>query len=142
MTAQQQDIPAVPSAALATRSLGKAVPFEGEGGVFTQSWFPICLSSAATSHFVRGFDFLDGRVIVFRDEHGLAHVTSAYCPHLGADLAEGDMIEGQVRCIFHHWRYDGQGRYAHIQSGDPRSEEHTSELTSLMRISCTVFCLK
>src|SRR3546814_16737742 len=97
MTAQQQEIPAVPSAARATRSRGKAVPFEGEGGVFTQSWFPICLSSAATSHFVRGFDFLDGRVIVFRDEHGLAHVTSAYCPHLGADLAEGDMIEGQVQ---------------------------------------------
>src|SRR3546814_2495251 len=27
-------------------------------------------------------------------------------------------------------------------SGDPRSEEHTSELQSLMRISYAVFCLK
>src|SRR3546814_15367765 len=88
MTAQKQDIPAVPSAALATRSLGKAVPFEGEGGVFTQYWFPICLYSAATSHFFRGFDFLAGRDIVFRDEHGLAPVTTDYCSHLWADLAE------------------------------------------------------
>src|SRR3546814_3417672 len=32
---------------------------------------------------------------------------------------------------------DGAGR-----SGDPRSEEHTSELQSLMRISYAVFCLK
>src|SRR3546814_6854039 len=28
------------------------------------------------------------------------------------------------------------------QSGQPRSEEHTSELQSLMRISYAVFCLK
>src|SRR3546814_3839352 len=32
------------------------------------------------------------------------------------------------------WRYRG--------SGPPRSEEHTSELQSLMRISYAVFCLK
>src|SRR3546814_2341481 len=31
---------------------------------------------------------------------------------------------------------------AHIEAGDMRSEEHTSELQSLMRISYAVFCLK
>src|SRR3546814_6095202 len=42
----------------------------------------------------------------------------------------------------------GRGRYAgktHIGQGrhvGPRSEEHTSELQSLMRISYAVFCLK
>src|SRR3546814_5190439 len=34
---------------------------------------------------------------------------------------------------------DGSGRH---QRGDRRSEEHTSELQSLMRISYAVFCLK
>src|SRR3546814_4510340 len=29
-----------------------------------------------------------------------------------------------------------------VPGGDPRSEEHTSELQSLMRISYAVFCLK
>src|SRR3546814_5052191 len=32
--------------------------------------------------------------------------------------------------------------HAHIDTGDHRSEEHTSELQSLMRISYAVFCLK
>src|SRR3546814_10022090 len=36
-----------------------------------------------------------------------------------------------------HWRYGGRDR-----SGAARSEEHTSELQSLMRISYAVFCLK
>src|SRR3546814_9025345 len=41
------------------------------------------------------------------------------------------------RCIVH------QGRKARaIQRGRHRSEEHTSELQSLMRISYAVFCLK
>src|SRR3546814_2082231 len=31
---------------------------------------------------------------------------------------------------------------AHLLIDDPRSEEHTSELPSLMRISYAVFCLK
>src|SRR3546814_404711 len=37
----------------------------------------------------------------------------------------------------------GHGRSAHLPPGaDYRSEEHTSELQSLMRISYAVFCLK
>src|SRR3546814_9855007 len=39
-----------------------------------------------------------------------------------------------------HWRRSGRP-YA-LQPCAPRSEEHTSELQSLMRISYAVFCLK
>src|SRR3546814_3430145 len=35
-----------------------------------------------------------------------------------------------------------QQPYARIKQEQPRSEEHTSELQSLMRISYAVFCLK
>jgi nitrite reductase/ring-hydroxylating ferredoxin subunit len=101
------------------RALSLPVPFEGEDGKFTQSWYPICLSSAASQDFVRGFDFLDGRVIVFRDADGGAHVLSAYCPHMGADLSIGDLLSGQVRCVFHHWRYGADGRCAGMPSKDP-----------------------
>src|SRR3546814_6183470 len=34
------------------------------------------------------------------------------------------------------------GRHANADAARPRSEEHTSELQSLMRISYAVFCLK
>src|SRR3546814_2179049 len=46
---------------------------------------------------------------------------------------------GQVgkQCVSHH----GAG-YPHGFSNHNRSEEHTSELQSLMRISYAVFCLK
>src|SRR3546814_6294697 len=35
-----------------------------------------------------------------------------------------------------------QGLQKHVEVDEPRSEEHTSELQSLMRISYAVFCLK
>src|SRR3546814_8609887 len=39
-------------------------------------------------------------------------------------------------------RREGGGRRAERHHGQKRSEEHTSELQSLMRISYAVFCLK
>src|SRR3546814_4018049 len=40
------------------------------------------------------------------------------------------------------WNDDMSGCFVKIKSEEARSEEHTSELQSLMRISYAVFCLK
>ena len=94
-------------------------PGEGEGGLFTQSWFPICLSSDVPPGDFKAYDFLDGRVLVVRDLQGQAQVLSAYCRHLGADLTGADMIDGTLRCPFHYWRYAMDGRCVATGSGDP-----------------------
>src|SRR5215813_6714502 len=85
------------------RLLGRRVPAEGDDGLFTQSWFPICLASDVGRGQIVGADFLGGRVVVFRTAAGTVRVLSAYCPHLGADLAAGDVYEDTIRCPFHHW---------------------------------------
>ncbi len=100
------------------RVLGRPVPAEGEDGRFTQSWFPICLSSEVPEGRVRGEDFLDGRVVVFRGTSGTVQVLSAYCPHLGADLAVGDVQDDTIRCAFHHWQYNQDGTCVQTSVGD------------------------
>ena len=60
------------------RPRGKPIPREGENGLFTESWFPICPSYELRPGEVIGRPFLDGRIIAFRDEHGIAQVLSAY----------------------------------------------------------------
>jgi nitrite reductase/ring-hydroxylating ferredoxin subunit len=97
---------------------GKPLPSEGEGGAFSQTWWPICLASDVAPGQARGFDFLDGRVLVFRDATGAARVLSARCPHLGADLAVGDVHEGALRCAFHHWQFDADGHCLRTGVGD------------------------
>src|SRR3546814_5998291 len=59
----------------------------------------------------------------------------------GGDLARADAHQ-QRRSLFHRQVPGDAARrlYAHVRAD--RSEEHTSELQSLMRISYAVFCLK
>ena len=94
-------------------------PAEGEDGLFSLSWHPICLSTDLERGQVKGFDFLDGRIVVMRGEDGIAQTLSAYCPHMGADLCVGSVIGNTLRCAFHHWQYDGSGRCVKTASGDP-----------------------
>src|SRR3546814_3306568 len=57
------------------------------------------------------------------------------------DLSNLDKSQcGVTDCIFSGWRVSAEGERRARRSC--RSEEHTSELQSLMRISYAVFCLK
>jgi len=101
------------------RPLAIRPPAEGEDGLFSLSWHPICLSGEVARGQVRGFDFLDGRIVVMRGEDGVAQVLSAFCPHLGADLAVGNVVGNTLRCAFHRWQYDCTGKCVKTASGDP-----------------------
>lgn len=101
------------------RPQGAPVPREGEEGLFSQSWFPICLSSEVPVGKIAAFPFLDGRVVVFRDAEGVPAVMSAYCPHFGADLANGELVGNQVQCPFHRWKFDSSGRCTATGCEDP-----------------------
>lgn len=102
-----------------THRFNNAVPREGENGVFSESWFPICLSEELQVGQLRGETFLDGKVVVFRGEDGVARVMSAYCPHVGADLSVGCVVGNRVQCAFHKWEFDQQGACAKTAVGDP-----------------------
>lgn len=91
---------------------------EGTGG-FSRTWFPVCQSDDVAAGEVVGRDFLDGRVVVVRGASGDASVMSAYCPHLGADLSLGTVQGHDLRCAFHHFRFDMAGRCTATGSGDP-----------------------
>src|SRR5260370_41806667 len=84
------------------RHLGKAIPAEGENGLFSESWFPICLSTSLLPGKVLGVDFLGGRVVAVLTLSGTAQGLSAFCAHLGADLSVGDVDGETLRCAFPH----------------------------------------
>jgi len=92
--------------------------YEIQTGVFPQSWYPMALSREIATGALTGVDFLGTRVIVYRDSEGRPIVQSAYCPHLGADLSQGQLVEGRVRCPFHHWSFGADGHCVHIPTGD------------------------
>ena len=99
--------------------LRKHIAAEGEDGLFRQSWYPLCLSSEVPAGQVLGCSFLDGKVVAFRGDDGAVHVTSAYCPHVGADLSVGRVVGNNLQCAFHHWEYNAQGQCEKTGIGDP-----------------------
>src|SRR3546814_3992055 len=94
------------------------------------------------------------RALIIRGEDGTVRAFHNVCRHRGSRVAV--KAKGQCRsalvCPFHGWSYNldgtlrGPARPKTLPKLDPvefgRSEEHTSELQSLMRISYAVFCLK
>lgn len=97
---------------------GKPVPPQGVENGYDQNWYPICLSTDIGNGQIHGTEFMNGRVVVVRDEGGHAQVLSAYCRHLGADLGNAEMIDGKIRCPFHHWLYDHGGQCVATAVGD------------------------
>src|SRR3546814_7826333 len=66
---------------------------------------------------------------VVRDQHQAGAVGAVEFEHLVEHGGRGLLVEVARRLVAEH-------------AAGPRSEEHTSELQSLMRISYAVFCLK
>ena len=98
-------------------SLAKQHHTATEAG-FHRSWYPLCLARELAAGKVIGRDFLGTRVVGYRDQAGRPVVQSAWCPHLGADLSVGRIVDGRLRCAYHHWSFDGTGACAHIPTGD------------------------
>jgi cholesterol 7-dehydrogenase len=64
--------------------------------------------------------------VVFRDASGHAQVVDAYCPHLGANLADGDVQGDSVECPFHGWKIRGDGCViGHANGGEPDPRHRT-----------------
>lgn len=85
---------------------------------YHRSWYPVCLARDLPAGKPLGRDMLGTRLVAWRDDAGQPVVTNAWCPHLGADLAGGEIVEGRLRCPYHHWSFDGSGACVHIAAGD------------------------
>lgn len=69
-------------------------------------------------------DFQDGKphqikafgmkLVVWASEDGTINVLDAYCRHMGGDLSQGTVKDGNIACPFHDWRWGGNGRCAKI----------------------------
>lgn len=96
----------------------RSVVREGEGGLYSQNWYPLCRSGDVAPGQVIGRPFLGGKVVVFRTEDGVAQVTSGYCVHMGSDLSLGSVVDGELVCRFHQWRFGANGKCTRTGSGD------------------------
>lgn len=105
-----------------TQRRGRGFEPQGPDG-YHVGWYPVCLASEIDGDRIQSTEFLNGRVVAFRGPDGTPAVLSAYCRHLGADLGIGELVDGCIRCAFHHWRYDEDGKCVSIPvEGEPPAD--------------------
>ncbi len=58
-------------------------------------------------------------LLAFRDSRGVVGVIDQYCPHRGANLWLGRNEECGIRCVYHGWKFDTDGRCVDMPTSYP-----------------------
>jgi phenylpropionate dioxygenase-like ring-hydroxylating dioxygenase large terminal subunit len=71
-------------------------------------WYIACASADLRGKPVP-FKLMGTPLVAFRDAEGKASVLLDRCPHRMVPLSLGGVVEGQIECSYHGWRFDGDG---------------------------------
>lgn len=80
-------------------------------------WYVAALSDELGGNPL-GRIYLDTKVVLFRDDAGVAHALSDRCPHRFVPLSAGRVVGGALECPYHGLRFDGTGACAHNPQGE------------------------
>jgi len=101
-----------------TRS-GPATPM---GTLVRRYWQPIALSEELNGpRPVKAVRVLGLDLVLFRGGDGRLGLLDRDCPHRGADLAFGRLENGGLRCLFHGWLFDADGKCLETPGEPPES---------------------
>ncbi|WP_437645525.1 Rieske 2Fe-2S domain-containing protein [Sorangium sp. So ce362] len=82
---------------------------EGRGGFVEGAWYIIADAARVGKRPVTVERF-GTRLVLFRDERGALVAARARCPHRGADLGLGRVVDGTIECPYHGFRFASDGR--------------------------------
>src|SRR5499426_1801316 len=86
-------------------------PGTAAGALMRRYWQPAALVDELSGNRpVKALRLLGEDLVLFRDEQGRYGLLARACPHRGTDLAYGRLEDGGLRCAFHGWLFDVQGR--------------------------------
>ncbi len=81
---------------------------------YPRGWFCIGTDYEFTS-LPRKLDYFGTSLVAYRGaESGEVHILDAYCPHMGANLAGGEVQGNSIVCPFHAWSWGSDGFCDHI----------------------------
>lgn len=96
------------------------------GDIIAQGWCWLMLSHGLKCGQVKPASIAGHELAVFRGKDGVVAALDAYCPHMGAHLAEGKVEDNQLRCLFHNWRFSAQGQCTDIPCLDKKLQMRVS----------------
>jgi phthalate 4,5-dioxygenase oxygenase subunit len=94
------------------------------GELLRRYWQPVALSEELPPGAPPvKIKLLGEDLVLFRDDQGRPGLLGIHCSHRGTDLSYGRVENGGLRCLYHGWLYDVEGRCLE-QPGEPGGGEH------------------
>lgn len=92
------------------------------GELMRRYWQPVCLSSELRE-LPKRIRILCEDLVVFRDRQGRVGCLDLHCAHRGTSLEYGRIEETGIRCCYHGWLYDTEGRCIEMPCETPEMVE-------------------
>lgn len=83
------------------------------GELMRRYWQPIGAAVDLESKWTQRVRLLGEDLVVFKDRQGRLGLIAEQCPHRRASFAHGIPTENGIRCPYHGWEYNAQGKCIH-----------------------------
>jgi 5,5'-dehydrodivanillate O-demethylase len=80
------------------------------GRYLRQFWLPVYRSDKLASGAAKPLRALSEDFTLYRGEDGVPHIVAQRCPHRGTQLSVGFVEGGEIRCLYHGWKFNGAGQ--------------------------------
>lgn len=98
------------------------------GELMRRYWHPIAASGQLRDRGTRPVRLLGENLVLYRDKAGKLGLVEPHCPHRGASLLFGIPEEEGLRCTYHGWLFDAEGKcleQPYEEFCNPGSRYHT-----------------
>ena len=91
------------------------------GELLRRFWLPVLLSEELPEPDCppKKIVVMGEELLAFRDSRGVVGVIDQHCPHRGANLWLGRNEECGIRCVYHGWKFDTDGRCVDMPTSYP-----------------------
>src|SRR5579871_2680198 len=101
------------------------------GALMRRYWQPVALAEEIPSGAAPiPVKIMGEELVLFRDDRDRLGLLGLYCSHRCADLSYGRIEDGGLRCLYHGWLYDFDGRCLE-QPAEPSESRYKDEIRHL-----------
>src|ERR1700691_2834945 len=101
--------------------LTESVSGTAMGDLLRRFWLPVLLSEELPEADgpPKKIVVMGEELLAFRDSRGVVGGIDQYCPHRGANLWLGRNEECGIRCVYHGWKFDTDGKCLDMPTSYP-----------------------
>lgn len=82
-------------------------------GINLNHWYVVA-SSAEVKNKPVAVTLWHQNIVLFRDNQGKIQALDDRCPHRLVKLSDGQIVDNNIECAYHGWRFDGEGKCSFV----------------------------